>query len=160
MGLFNVRKNNKTYVIITIFEGIGMNLVFNLIDPNDQVSTGLVEIFQNYDGNYFKIALDGKFINECYKQSYVPTVISRKFIRECCQKSEKSEDELVFAYYNFYGFGNDVDNSFDTNDYETYEEKYDFIKQNLNNQKAIKNFYDKYVDYVVVGIDELEDNIV
>lgn len=133
-----------------------MDTIYNFLYQNEPIEKGVIEIIQRYDGNYYDIALDGVMVEDMYKEDYTPTILSRKFIKKCCKITGKTENELVFAMYNFYWFGERHVTDFDTNDYESYEEKFKLIKQHLTSNKEIDDFKSKYMNYRYFGIDEVE----
>jgi hypothetical protein len=144
---------------MVIFKGIAMDTIYNFLYQNEPIEKGVIEIFQTYDGSYYDIALDGKFVEDIYKRDYIPTLLSRKFIKQCCKASGKTEDKLVFVMYDFFWFGEDHVTDFDTNDYNSYKSQIDLVKQYVTNTKEIDNFKSKYLNYRYFGIEHAEEQL-
>lgn len=123
----------------------------NLYSPINQIASGLVEIVNLYDNNYFSIFIDKTEVAQTYKESFPKTVIKRSFIKECVQKSGVPETALQFVYIDFETYArNAVSANYDCNDFlGDYQAMEDFIAIH----GKIKS---REISYLAKGIEALE----
>lgn len=130
-----------------------MQTIYNYCHPEKEITKGLIEIINLYEHNYYILALDGKVIEEIYKDSFETTVLKRSFINPCCKKAGVLENELHFVKIDWHNFASQVIDDYDANDFfGSYKGFINFLDEH-------GNIWENCVKHIAKGINELEEYI-
>jgi hypothetical protein len=114
-----------------------MNTVYNLLNPNEPVSKGMIEVFNMYDYRIYLIALDGKSIDTVDSSDYEDYILDTKFLKKCLKQSGVAAKDLMFALYDFQVFANQATNNmYDVNNYG-YKDIYNLVNNHIQHEDLL-----------------------